>query len=93
MVDTIAPVINLHGDANITHEAGNYVDANAGWNDAVDGLGEILASGGVNASVPGLYVLTFNYTDDAGNTAKELTRKVEVINYHLWLWKCWAMVT
>ncbi|MAE53702.1 MAG: hypothetical protein CMI20_06290 [Opitutae bacterium] len=81
VVDTTAPVISLHGDANITHEAGNpYVDANASWNDAVDGSGVILASGEVNASVPGLYVLTFNYTDDAGNTAEELTRKVEVIN-------------
>ena len=46
VVDSTAPVISLHGDANITHEAGNpYLDANASWTDAVDGSGMILASG------------------------------------------------
>ena len=30
-------VINLHGDANITHQAGNASDVNASWSDAVDG--------------------------------------------------------
>ena len=46
VVDTTAPVISLHGDANITHEAGSpYLDANASWTDAVDGSGVILASG------------------------------------------------
>ena len=40
--DTIAPVITLNGDANITHEAGFvYVDANASWTDAVDGSGSV----------------------------------------------------
>ena len=38
MMDTIAPIITLIGDANITHEAGSaYLDANASWSDAVDG--------------------------------------------------------
>ena len=37
VVDTTAPVISLHGDANISHQAGNvYLDANASWSDAVD---------------------------------------------------------
>ena len=81
VVDTTAPIISLNGGGNITHEAGNpYIDANASWSDAVDGLGVIVASGEVNTSVPGLYVLTYNYTDDAGNMAEEVTREVEVIN-------------
>ena len=81
VVDTSLPVISLLGDANITHEAGNvYLDANASWTDAVDGSGIILASGEVNPSIPGTYLLGYDYTDVAGNSAQTVTRKVEVIN-------------
>ena len=81
MVDTTLPVISLNGDANITHEAGSpYLDANASWTDAVDGSGTILASGEVNPSIPGTYLLGYDYTDVAGNSAQTVTRKVEVIN-------------
>ena len=81
VVDTTAPVISLHGDANITHEAGNpYIDANTSWSDAVDGMGVIVASGEVNASVPGNYVLSYNYTDAAGNAAQTVTRTVVVVD-------------
>ena len=80
MVDTTAPIISLHGDSNITHEAGNpYLDANASWSDAVDGTGVIVASGEVNAS-PGTYVLSYNYTDGAGNEAQTVTRTVVVVD-------------
>ena len=52
------------GDANITHQAGNvYLDVNASWSDAVDGSGVIVANGEVNASIPGTYVLSYNYND------------------------------
>jgi hypothetical protein len=79
--DTIAPVIALNGDANITHEAGFvYVDANASWTDAVDGSGVLVATGGVNASIPGTYELAYHYTDEAGNEADTVIRKVHVIN-------------
>ena len=82
VVDTIAPIISLHGDANITHEAGSaYVDANASWSDLVDGAGVILASGEVNASVPGIYMLFYNYTDASGNEAETRVRAVEVLNF------------
>ena len=81
VVDTTAPVISLHGDANITHQAGNvYLDANASWSDAVDGMGVIVASGEVNASIPGTYVLSYNYTDAAGNAAQTVTRTVVVVD-------------
>ena len=81
VVDTTAPIISLNGDGNITHEAGvAYIDANASWSDAADGSGVILASGEVNASVPGTYVLSFNYTDAAGNGAQTVTRTVHVVD-------------
>jgi hypothetical protein len=81
VVDTIVPIISLHGDANITHEAGTaYHDANASWSDAVDGPGVIVASGEVNASDPGTYVLSFHYTDAAGNAAQTVTRTVHVVD-------------
>ena len=84
VVDSTAPVISLLGDANITHEAGNpYLDANASWTDAVDGSGTILASGQVNAGTPGSYVLSFNYTDAAGNAAETVTRTVQVVDQQL----------
>ena len=81
VVDTTAPIISLHGDANITHQAGNvYLDANASWSDAVDGSGVIVANGEVNASTPGTYVLSYNYTDAAGNAAQTVTRTVVVVD-------------
>jgi hypothetical protein len=77
-------VIILNGDANITHEGGTaYIDLNASWTDAVDGSGTILASGEVNTGTPGSYVLSFNYTDAAGNVAQTATRTVQVVDTSL----------
>ncbi len=42
-----------------------FVDANASWADAVDGNGVLVAAGEVNASKPGSYTLSYNYTDAA----------------------------
>ena len=68
--DTTPPVINLNGDANITHEAGSaYHDSNATRADAVDGTGVIVGLGQVNASIPGTYFIVFNLTDSSGNEA------------------------
>jgi len=81
VVDTTAPVITLNGDANVTHEAGFvYVDANASWTDAVDGSGTLVATDQVNVSVPGIYELAYHFTDEAGNEADTVIRKVHVIN-------------
>ena len=79
--DTIAPVITLNGDAVIIHEIGSvYVDENATRTDAVDGVGVVLAEGDVDISTPGDYVLSYNYTDEAGNVANEVTRTVRVVD-------------
>ena len=77
--DTIAPVITLNGEGAITHEAGSvYVDENATRTDAVDGTGVVLAAGEVDTTTPGIYTLTYDYTDTAGNTAVQVTRTVTV---------------
>ncbi len=80
-VDDTPPVLLLNGDANITHLAGYpYFDANATWMDEVDGNGTISGSGEVNATVPGKYLLSYTYTDEAGNAAQTAIREIEVIN-------------
>lgn len=38
------------------------------------------ASGTVNTSATGSYVLSYDYTDAAGNTATGITRTVEVVD-------------
>ncbi len=77
--DTTIPVITLNDDANITHEAGDeYIDQGAVWTDIVDGEGNITATGEVDVLVPGTYVLSYNYTDKAGNEAVTVTRTVVV---------------
>ena len=81
VVDTTAPVIMINGDANITHVAGiTYSGANASWTDAVDGSGMIDGIGEVNASQPGVYILSYNYMDVAGNVSQTVIRQIEVVN-------------
>ena len=46
--------------------------------DAVDGTGVVIGSGEVDVSSPGVYVLSFDYTDAAGNSAAKL--RIEVID-------------
>ena len=81
MLDTTAPVITLIGDDYLTHEAGEeYIDFNATWTDIVDGSGMVLAEGQVDIATPGTYVLSYNYTDQAGNIATTMIRTVTVLD-------------
>ena len=81
VVDTTAPVITLTGDATITHEAATaYTDEGAGWADTVDGSGTLTASGTVDVNMVGTYVLTYDYTDAAGNAAVQVSRTVNVVD-------------
>ena len=74
-------MITLLGDSNITHEAGpEYVDAGARWNDSVDGNGTADANGTVNSQVPGIYLITYTYTDSSGNPAVPVTRTIQVVD-------------
>ena len=81
VVDNTPPVITLNGDANLTHEAGSkYIDEGAVWNDLVDGNGTAIASGAVNENVPGIYEITYNYTDTSGNAAIPVVRQIYVVD-------------
>jgi hypothetical protein len=80
-VDEIAPVITLTGDASITLEVGDsFTDPGATATDAVDGdlTANITVTGSVNTTVVGEYTLTYNVSDDAGNTATEVVRTIIV---------------
>ena len=81
MVDTTPPVITLIGDATTTHPASTpYVDQGANWTDLVDGNGSINGSGTVDHNTPGIYQITYNYTDQAGNAAQTIYRSVQVVD-------------
>ena len=79
--DTTIPVITLLGNATITIEAGmTYTDAGATATDSLDGdiTAEMVVVNPVNTNVPGVYTITYNVSDAAGNNATEVTREVTV---------------
>ena len=79
VIDLTPPALTLTGEAIVRIEAGtDYLDGGATWTDAVDGNGTLLARGEVKSLVPGLYVLRYDYTDEAGNQSETITRTVMV---------------
>ena len=67
--DTIAPVITLNGDANVTIDQGlEYSDLGATATDSVDGNLEVSVSGSVGTEI-GEYTLTYSAGDAGGNIA------------------------
>jgi len=81
VVDTTAPVITLTGDATITHEAATvYTDEGATWTDTLEGTGTVTASGTVDVNTVGIYTLTYDFTDAAGNAALQVSRTVHVVD-------------
>jgi|GEM_PF-2401158 len=83
VVDTVAPVITLVGANPLQHEVGTtFSDPGATALDAVDGdiTSDITVSGSVDSSTVGIYTLTYNVTDAAGNEAVPVTRIVNVVD-------------
>ncbi len=80
IVDTIAPVISLIGDATIYVELGStYIEQGATYIDNVDASGNATVGGNtVDKSVLGTYIVTYNITDSSSNVATEVTRTVIV---------------
>ena len=83
VVDSIAPVITLAGDASLNHEIKSaYRDAGASAVDTYDGdlTSSIVVSGSVNTDVIGTYTLSYDVSDNAGNVATTVTRTVNVVD-------------
>jgi subtilisin-like proprotein convertase family protein len=81
VADTIAPVIALNGPASINHEqATPYADAGATANDSFNGdvTASIIVTNIVNSQGQGVYTVTYNAFDAAGNVATPIVRTVTV---------------
>jgi len=81
VADTIAPTVTLLGSSTINHEQGSaYTDAGATAADVVDGdvTAGIIVTGSVDVNTAGTYILSYNVSDAATNTATTVTRTVVV---------------
>ncbi len=76
--DVTAPVITVLGDdpASVAQDA-VYTDAGATATDDIDGAVSVASDESVDTSAPGVYVVTYTASDNAGNTATT-TRAVNV---------------
>ena len=73
VVDKIAPVLTLIGESATTITEGNkWKDPGCVATDNVDGdlTDQVVVTGAVNHSKPGTYKLTYEVTDNSGNSAK-----------------------
>jgi hypothetical protein len=80
--DTEAPVITLAGQASVQVYLGEaYVDAGAAASDNADGdlSSDIVVDNPVDTSTAGVYTVTYNVSDSAGNNADEVARTVKVV--------------
>ncbi len=81
--DTTSPVITLNGPSTIDLNVGDtYTEQGATATDNIDGdLTSSIVVGGdiVDTNAGGVYVVTYNVSDAAGNAATEITRTVNVI--------------
>ncbi len=81
--DDVPPEITLTGAATVEQECGDsFTDPGATASDSNDGAitEDIVVSGAVDTAVPDEYVLSYDVTDAAGNTAPTVTRTVHIID-------------
>lgn len=81
ILDSTPPVLNLKGEKEITIEAGDpYIDEGATATDNITPSLElnVTSTGSVNTAMPGVYKITYNVTDKAGNKAIPITRTIIV---------------
>jgi hypothetical protein len=80
VVDTTPPVVTVTGANPMTVECHTpFVDSGATASDACDGSLSVVATGSVDANVPGSYTVTYTATDAAGNSSSA-TRTVNVVD-------------
>jgi len=81
--DVLAPTIILMGDADITIETGTeFIDPGFMATDNIDGdiSDSIIVTGNVDTSIQGDYVLSYDVSDAAGNSAVTESRTVHVVD-------------
>ncbi len=77
--DITAPVLAIIGPATMTHIQGQaFTDPGASWNDDFDGSGVVSAASPLDVNTLGAQVLTYSYTDAAGNVSNQVARTVTV---------------
>ncbi|NVJ62108.1 MAG: DUF5011 domain-containing protein [Gammaproteobacteria bacterium] len=79
--DTTPPVITLVGAESITLQQGtSFVDPGATATDNLDGdlSNDIIVTGSVNTGVVGEYILAYDVSDAAGNSASTVTRTITI---------------
>ncbi|WP_299112136.1 immunoglobulin-like domain-containing protein [uncultured Winogradskyella sp.] len=80
--DTTPPVITLIGASTIDLLIGDtYTEQGATATDNIDGdiTANIVIAGTVNTNTAGVYQVTYNVSDSAGNTAPQVVRTINVI--------------
>ncbi len=78
--DVLPPVITVLGNNPVNVEVNNsYTDAGATCTDNIDSSCVPVASGTVDTSAVGTYIITYTATDEAGNSS-QLTRTVNVVD-------------
>lgn len=79
--DKVAPVITLNGPIAVDTSLGeSYLDLGASAHDNIDGdlSGLIIVTSSVDINMTGVYTVSYNVRDKAGNIANEVTRTVTV---------------
>lgn len=86
--DTLLPLLSLNGSSTVVVQQGEvFEDAGVSASDNIDGdlSVSVVVEGEVNTSTLGEYVLTYQVSDTAGNSAPPVTRTVLVKNDTLFL--------
>ncbi|WP_156492567.1 immunoglobulin-like domain-containing protein, partial [Oleiphilus sp. HI0080] len=82
VADTTVPVITLTGDTNIDIALGDlFVDPGYSASDNIDGdlSSSVSPTGNVDINTEGTYILSYDVSDTAGNSAVTQTRTVNVV--------------
>ncbi len=81
--DTVAPTITLNGESVVDLiMGGSYTEDGATATDEIDGdltSGIIIGGDIVDTAIAGVYTVTYDVSDAAGNTATEVARTVNVV--------------
>ncbi len=79
VVDETPPVVTLNGSETLSLACGQpYEEAGATAMDSCAGEVDVMTTGVVNTTVPGVYTLQYTATDGAGNTSTPRDRTVTV---------------